>query len=114
MNAIDVIDSGVVLPRIGIAEARPNHKLRIVWSEGRRAGQEDLVDLGPAIYSYKIYDPLRADDELFSTVRLIENGDVVAWDGDDLEMTAEMIQSLAEEANAKTRMIEMIRATDQD
>jgi hypothetical protein len=97
MNANDVVDSGVVLPRIAEIEPLPEASLRIVWANGSRAGREDVVDLSPAIYSYKIFRPLRGNEELFSTARLVEDGDVVAWNGDDLEMTADLLQALAEE-----------------
>jgi hypothetical protein len=36
--------------------------------------------------------------DLFATAHLVEDGEVVAWDGPDLEMTAELIETLAQEA----------------
>ncbi|PZA09303.1 hypothetical protein DNX69_24695 [Rhodopseudomonas palustris] len=97
MSANEVVDSGVIMPRIAKVEPLPDATLRIVWAEGRRAGREDVVDLSPAIYSYKIFRPLRGNGALFSTAHLVEDGDVVAWNGDDLEMTADLLQALAEE-----------------
>jgi hypothetical protein len=58
-------------------------------------GPDDVLDLTPLIGSYKVYRPLRGNADLFATAHLIEDGDVVAWDGSDLEMTAELIESLA-------------------
>jgi hypothetical protein len=57
-----------------------------------------VLDLTPLIGSYKVYRPLRGNPDLFATARLIEDGDVVAWDGPDLQMTAELIETLAEQA----------------
>jgi hypothetical protein len=31
--------------------------------------------------------------DLFATAHLVEDGEVVAWDGPDLEMTAELIET---------------------
>jgi hypothetical protein len=56
-------------------------------------GPDDVLDLTPLIGSYKVYRPLRGNADLFATAHLIEDGDVVAWDGSDLEMTAELIES---------------------
>lgn len=69
----------------------------VTWAEGARQGKVDLVDLTPALGSYKIYQPLRNDAALFTTVRLVEDGYVLAWDGTDLEMSAELVEELADE-----------------
>jgi hypothetical protein len=97
VNAIETEDSGIPLPRIENIEILPNFSLRVTWAEGSRVGRTDTVDLSPAINSYKIYRPLRKNEELFKTARLVEDGDVIAWDGDDIEMTAEMIEELADQ-----------------
>ena len=97
MSENEIIDSGIELPRMAAVEPLPPFTLRVEWAEGRRAGREDFVDLRHVIYSYKIYKPLR-DEALFATGRRADDGDAVAWDGDDLEMSADMIQSLAEQA----------------
>jgi len=102
MSANDMVDSGIVLPRIAIAEPRGLPFLRVVWAEGSRAGREDVIDLGPALFSYKIYKPLRDDAALFATAHLIEDGDVVAWDGDDLQMSADLLSALTDEAMTAT------------
>jgi hypothetical protein len=99
MNAVEIEDSGIPLARISAIEALPGFRLAVSWAEGSRAGRSDEVDLAPAINSYKIYRPLRNDEALFRTAYLIEGGDVVAWEGHgDLEMSADMIEALAEES----------------
>ena len=97
MSENEIIDSGIELPRMATVEPLPPSTLRVEWAEGHRAGREDFVDVRPIIYSYKIYKPLR-DEALFATGRLVDDGDAVAWDGEDLEISADMIQSLAEQA----------------
>ena len=95
-NEIEVVDSGVPLPQISAIKPLLNNRLRVTWSDGLRAGITEEVDLSPALASYKVYRALRDNKDLFSTARLLEDGDVVAWDGPDLEMFAELIQELAE------------------
>lgn len=97
MSESEIIDSGIELARMAAVEPLPPFTLRVAWAEGRRAGREDLVDLRPVIYSYKIFKPLR-DEALFTSGHMADDGDAVAWDGDDLAMSADMIQSLAEQA----------------
>ena len=98
MSANDIgYNSGIPLPRIGrlVSTARP---LGIVveWANGFRTGIE-TIDLSPIIYSYRIFRPLRNNQALFQTARLINDGDAVAWDGPDLELSAEAIEALAEQ-----------------
>jgi hypothetical protein len=101
MNAIkEVLDTGDLIARIAKIRVIDSSTLEIAWAEGARVGRTDIVDLTPLIGSYKIYRPLRANAELFATAHLIEDGDVVAWNGPDLEMTADLIETLAEEALA--------------
>ncbi len=85
-----------MIARIVAIRVRGANTLEVDWAEGARAGQTDVLDLTPIIASYKVYRPLRGNPDLFATTRLIEDGDVVAWDGADLEMTAELIETLAD------------------
>jgi hypothetical protein len=85
------------MARIGGVRAIEPNRLEISWTEGRRAHRKDVIDLSPILGSYKVYRPLRDNGELFSTARLIEHGDVVAWDGPDLEISADLLEALAEE-----------------
>lgn len=98
MSGNDTIDSGIPLPRM--ASVQPLHEfvLRVKWAEGPRAGREDFVDVSPAIFGYKVYRPLR-DENLFLTGSIAEDGDAVSWnDDEDLMMSADTIQSLAQES----------------
>ncbi|ARQ00931.1 hypothetical protein [Pseudorhodoplanes sinuspersici] len=97
MNANEIVDTGQLMARIGELRVVRPHLIEITWAEGARAGYREQVDLSPAIYSYKIYRPLRDDEALFATAKLRDSGDIIVWDGDDLEMTAEMVETLAEE-----------------
>jgi hypothetical protein len=99
MNATErYLDSGFPMPRIAKIRVVGPSVLEINWAEGTRTGRTDVLDLAPLVGSYKVYRPLRGKPELFATARLIEDGDVVVWEGADLEMTAELIETLAEQA----------------
>lgn len=97
MNENEFVDSGIPMSRMASAKPLPNHVLKVEWAEGPRAGRKDLVDVAPAIFSYKIYRPLR-DEGLFLTGRIAEDGDIVRWGAEDLEMSADTILSLAQES----------------
>ncbi|MBR0812082.1 DUF2442 domain-containing protein [Bradyrhizobium diazoefficiens] len=97
MSANDIVDSGIELPRMASVQPLNDFVLKVRWAEGPRRGREDLVDVSPAIFSYKVYRPLR-DEELFMAGKIAEDGDVVAWDTGDLVMSADTIQSLAQES----------------
>ncbi len=98
MSENDVVDSGIELPRMASVQPLPDYVLRVKWAEGPRAGRDDLVDVSPAVFSYKVYRPLR-DERLFLTAAIAEDGDAVAWGGaEDLAMSADTIQSLAQES----------------
>ena len=94
MSENDIIDTGIELPRMASVGPFSPYSLMVRWAEGPRKGIEDRVDLRPAIYGYKIYRPLR-NERLFLSAQLAEDGDAVTWEGKDLEMSAEMIFSLA-------------------
>jgi hypothetical protein len=94
----EFLDTGTPLARIAnIRVVRPR-TLEVNWAPATRDGRTELVDLMPLIGSYKVYRPLRGNTDLFETAHLIEGGEVVAWDGPDLEMTAELIETLAQQA----------------
>jgi hypothetical protein len=99
MSASDIIDSGTILPSMAMAQPLLGFALRVVWNKGDRTGREDVVDLRPVINSYKVYRPLR-DEALFLTGKRADDGEAIAWPGDDLEISADMVHSLAEEAMA--------------
>jgi hypothetical protein len=111
-RAVEVVDSGIPLPRISEVTPLSDHQLRVTWSEGVRSGETQVVDLSPVIAAYKIYRALRNDDALFRTAHLTEGGDVVAWKGDDLEMTAELIQELAEQTMTPADFAKFLERND--
>jgi hypothetical protein len=98
MNATEIFDTGLPMARIGELRVICPHVIEITWADGDRAGVKERVDLSPAIGSYKIYRPLRNDAQLFATAKLRDGGNVIVWDDEDLEMTAEMVETLAEES----------------
>lgn len=97
IDAAEMIDTGLPMARIAAVRVAGPSRLEILWAEGCRAGRRDSVDLAPLIGSYKVYKPLRDNPELFATARLIEDGDAIAWGDGDLDMSAELIETLAEE-----------------
>jgi len=108
MSGNDIVDSGIPVPRM--ATVRPLHDfvLRVKWAEGPRAGREDFVDVSPAIFSYKVYRPLR-DENRFLTGTIADDGDAVAWGDDaDLMMSADTVQSLAQESWTPREFVEFL------
>jgi len=97
MSADDIEDTGVPLPAISHVSTVGPSTLVVTWSEGRRAGEVGRVDVAPIIHTYKIFRPLRNNPKLFATARVGDGGIAVAWDGEDLEMSAELIEELAEQ-----------------
>ena len=94
MSATDAIRAGEPLPRIRCVSPEDNWTVLVTWQSGER----QLVDLAPAVFTYKFYRPLREDRALFSTVHPIEDGAAVAWGGDDaVDMAAATIARLAAE-----------------
>ena len=100
MSATKRIDSGVPMPLI--AAVRPmdaeNRLVEVTWAEGNRRGRTDVVDLSPLIDTHRFYRPLRNDQALFDTVHIIDHGEAVAWGDDAVDMSADSIERLAEEA----------------
>ena len=98
MNATEFIDSGIPTPRIAKLWVSGDLRLEIIWAEGLRAGKTEEVDLSPAINSYKFYRPLRDNDKLFVTAHLVDEGNAVAWGNNEIDMSAETIETLAQES----------------
>jgi hypothetical protein len=105
----DVIDTGIPLPRISNVRAAAPATLIVTWAEGRRAGQVDRIDIAPIINTYKIFRPLRKNQKLFKTAHLTDDGDVVTWAGDDLELSAEAIESVAEQIMTPTEFVAFMK-----
>ena len=100
MSATEIGDTGIPLPRICEIQALPDFRLAIVWAEGSRRGRTELVDLAPVINTYKVYRPLRNNEELFQTARLVDDGNVVAWGDGRIDMSAELLEDIANETMA--------------
>ncbi|MGA2233534.1 MAG: hypothetical protein ABSH22_21725 [Tepidisphaeraceae bacterium] len=107
MSVNDIVDSGIPLPRMATVQPLPDYFLRVKWVEGPRTDRVDLVDVGPAIFGYKVYRPLR-DERLFLTATIAEEGDAVSWGSNDLMMSADTIQSLAQESWSSREFVEFL------
>jgi hypothetical protein len=94
----EFLDTGMPLARIAKIHVVGPSTLEITWAQTTRGGRTDVLDLTPLVGSYKVYRPLRGNADMFATAHLVEDGEVVAWDGPDMEMTAELIETLAEQA----------------
>jgi len=97
MSATEIGSTGSPLPRMSEIQALPDFRLAIAWAEGSRRGRTDLIDLAPIIYTYKLYRPLRNNDELFQTARLVDGGNVVEWGDGRIDMSAELVEEIANE-----------------
>jgi hypothetical protein len=98
MNANEAVDSGIPIPRIAGILGIKDLCLEVLWAEGARAGKTEGINLSAAINSYKVYRPLRQDEKLFNTAHLIDDGTAVAWGNNELDMSAETIETLAQES----------------
>jgi hypothetical protein len=107
MSESDLVDSGIPLSRLAAVQPLREHVLKVKWAEGPRAGREDLIDVSPAIFSYKIYRPLR-EERLFLTGVIAEDGDAVTWGSDDLTMSADSIASLAQESWTSKEFVDFL------
>src|SRR5262249_6398477 len=75
-----------------------HRRIAVTWAAGKRIGRADHVDLSPLIDTHKFYAPLRKDPALFETARLIDGGYAIAWGDGSIDMSAESVERLAEEA----------------
>ena len=98
MNANEMVDSGIPIPRIAKIWIVGKLTLSVLWAEGLRAGKTEEIDLSPAINSYKFYRPLRGNDKLFAAAHLIDDGSAVAWANGEIDMSAATIETLAQES----------------
>jgi hypothetical protein len=97
-NTAEIDDAGVPLPRMSTVQALPDFRLSVTWAEGSRAGLADTVDLAPVINTYKFYRRLRKDREQFLTAHLVDDGNAIVWGDGTIDMSAELIEDLAEQA----------------
>jgi len=89
---------GDPMPRLASVAHHDGMEVAVSWRSGLRAGKADVVDLAPAIMTYKVYRPLRDDPGLFKSVHLTADGTAIAWGADEaIDMAATTVERLAEE-----------------
>ena len=103
MNEIEMVDSGLPMARIAAIRVMGPSTLEIAWAEGGRST--------PVIGRYKVYGPLRGNAAMFATAQLIEDGAAVAWEGLDVDMAAQTIETLAEDSISPNKLVVFCRAT---
>lgn len=112
MSANDVIDTGIAMPRVASVSPLSAYNVEVEWAAGHRAGKREVIDLAPIIGTYTIFRPLRNNAALFGTVKVIEDGGVVAWDGDDLELAADALEDLAEQTMTPSEFTAFMKRFD--
>jgi len=112
MSATEFEDTDAPPPRISEIRALPDFRLAIVWAEGSRGGRADFVDLAPVINTYKPYRLLRNNGELFQTARLVDDGNVVEWGDGTIDMSAELIEDIANGAMTPQDFDSFLRRND--
>ncbi|MCB1469755.1 MAG: hypothetical protein KDK08_21990 [Rhizobiaceae bacterium] len=70
--------------------------IEATWASGGRAGRTEIVDLSPLINQFKFYAPLRKS-EVFSTVQIADDGEILEWEGGKFDMPATHVEDLAQE-----------------
>jgi hypothetical protein len=112
MSATGIEDTGAPLPRISEIRALPDFRLAIAWAEGSRTGRTEFVDLAPIINTYNLYRPLRNNEDLFQTARLVDGGNVIEWGDGTIDMSAELIEDIANEAMTPQDFASFLRRND--
>ena len=77
-------------PRIKHVSAVRPHILRVEWENG----VQGEIDVGRMIHEYAVFEPLRADDDLFARVHVGEWGWHAAWIDEEIEMSADTLWRL--------------------
>ena len=106
----DILKAGDPLPTIERVEpANGPYSLLVKWATGRRVGEE-VIDLAPHLFAFKVYRPLRDDRDLFAKVTVSDDGTAVLWPGDvDLEVSADALEELAEDKMTSERFGQVLR-----
>jgi hypothetical protein len=112
MNEIEMVETGLPMPRIATIRVVGPSTVEITWADGARMGRQDVVDLTPIIGIYKVYRPLRNNPNLFRTAHIIEDGNAIAWNGFDVDMSAETIETLAGESMTPEEFAEFLRRNE--
>jgi hypothetical protein len=104
MRVGEIILVGKPLPWIASVVADGGFVVRVTW-RGRvasRTRKAEPIDLAPAIFTYKIYRPLRDNPRLFRSVHVVHDGNAIAWGAEDeIDMSAAMLERLADERMVK-------------
>lgn len=90
MNENAVIRVGEPLPVIASAEAVAHLTIRVQWKDGTC----DLINILPMVERYKMLRPLKADADLFRSLKVSPHGTSIEW-GEDMDISAVMLDSLA-------------------
>ena len=80
------------MPTIRAVRAAQERSLAITW----KSGAESVVDVSRHIADYAVFAPLRADDDLFRSVKVGEWGWCAHW-SDEMEISADTLWRLAPE-----------------
>ena len=93
------------LPRMSavVADSKP-FTLCIQWKDGG----ESRVDVSGLVNTFRVYEPLRANPELFRKVHLGEFGTDVVWN-DAVDMAADTLWRLAQEQSGATMSSDAFR-----
>lgn len=110
MSETDTFVVGEPLPRIASVTAQEAFQVTVTWKEGARAGKADVVDLGPELFKFKLYAPLRSDPALFRTVRVENWGSSLARDGTAADMSASKVLDLAAQAMTSADFAAFVKA----
>jgi integrase len=111
MNATKLIDTGIPASAIGSLRVvdGQHRRIAVTWLAGRRRGRLDIVDLSPLIDTHRFYAPLRRNADLFNTAQIINDGHAIAWGDGSIDMSADSIERLAEEAMTGADFSEFLR-----
>jgi hypothetical protein len=93
LGRCEIIGTMQHLPRIlFVTPADKPLTLRIGWDNSK----DTLVDISGLVNAYRVYAPLRENEELFTRVRVGEHGADIIWP-DGLDMSADTLWRLAQE-----------------
>jgi hypothetical protein len=87
---VELVPAGPSVPRLTRVRAERGTSLVLTWKDGKVT----RVDLTGLVARHQLFADL-SDPAVFAGVAMIENGHGVGW-GDDLDLSAETLRSLAE------------------
>ena len=106
----EFIQVGNLLPTLAHVEsANGPFRLLVRWATGRRLGEE-VIDVAPQIFAFKIYKPLRDNPALFVKASVSEGGTAIVWpENADLEISADALEEMAEDTMTCARFSQFLR-----